>query len=423
MKSSGLTRTIGAAAAAAALTLCALPAQALTTDPDGPSYGAPTVGTCSVMTLKQSGLETDRSTIVPCSQKHTAKVAGVVKLPDKVAYSDSFKTLYRVVANRCLPKVNDMLGRTNAVRDSSAYIPIWFEPTKNQRQHGARWVSCSIILAKATKLAPMPTDATPLLPSGKLGKVAARRRLRPRLDLGERAHGVAIGQLRVVASLREPVQAEIARTPLQHRHGHRKLERVAQPRQVAHEELVLQRLGGSAEQRAGAAQQRRHEIRERLADAGARLDDERAALLDRGRDRERHVALHGALGVVGVGGGERARAAERVPDRVLQRRRRLQRSRRRRHAGLSGSSSDSIRVILSRRMSRRFFSRRKVRSSVVASSSARSMRSSRSACSMRSSISRRGRECKSSSMDSSDSRLVRGFGPLAQYQTDYSFWP
>jgi hypothetical protein len=267
-------------------------------------------------------------------------------------------------------------------------------------------------------------DAAALVEPRQLGEIAARRRLRPRLDLGERAHGSAVGQLRVVARKREPVQAEIARPALQQCDRDRQLERAAQARQIADEELVLQRLGRSAEQRARAAEERGNEVREGLADASAGLDDERAAPFDRIRDGERHVALHGALGVARVGRGERARAAERVPDRLLQRRRRrLLRSRRRRHAGRSGSSSDSMRVILSRRISLRFFSRRSVRSSVVASSSARSIRSSRSACSIRSSISRRGRECKSSSMDSSDSRLVRGFGPLAQYQTDYSFWP
>ena len=174
MKSSRLTRITIVAAAAAALTLGALPAQALGPSADGPTYGAPAVGTCSVMTLKQSGKETDRSTAVPCTETHTAKVAGVVQLPDSVTYSDGFNTLYRVVANRCLPKLNAMLGRTNPVRDSSAYILVWFEPTKTQRQHGARWLSCSVVLAHATKLAPLPTDNVPLLPDGPLGNGIAR---------------------------------------------------------------------------------------------------------------------------------------------------------------------------------------------------------------------------------------------------------
>ncbi len=118
--------------------------------------------------------------------------------------------------------------------------------------------------------------AAALVEALELGDVAARGRLRPGLDLGQRAHREAIGQVRVVARLAESMQAEIARPALQQRHRQRQLERIAQARQVANEELVLERLGGGAEQRARAAQERRDEIGVGLADAGAGLDDERA---------------------------------------------------------------------------------------------------------------------------------------------------
>jgi hypothetical protein len=74
-----------------------------------------------------------------------------------------------VIADKCRPKVNAMLGRTDAVRDSSAYELVWFFPTKTQREHGARWMSCSVVLRQAFRLAKLPTDKTPMLPSGKLG--------------------------------------------------------------------------------------------------------------------------------------------------------------------------------------------------------------------------------------------------------------
>jgi hypothetical protein len=51
------------------------------------------------------------------------------------------------------------------------------------------------------------------------------------------------------------------------------------------------------------------------------------------------------------------------------------------------------------------------------------MRLSMSACSIRSSIRRRGSECRLSSMGAFDTRLVRGFRPLNAGQTDYSFLP
>jgi hypothetical protein len=171
MTISGLTRTLAAVAAATALTVATAPAQAgpqLATD--GPDYGAPTVGACSTMTARQSDHEFDHSTVVPCSKAHTAKVAGVVRLPKTVDYTSSPEKVYRVMVGRCRPKVDALLGRTDAVRDSSAYELVWFIPTKSQQQHGARWLSCSVVLRQGTRLAPLPTNRTPMLPSGRLGK-------------------------------------------------------------------------------------------------------------------------------------------------------------------------------------------------------------------------------------------------------------
>jgi Septum formation len=168
MTISGVTRTLVAVAAATALSVPTTPADARS-QPDGPDFGAPTVGACSTMTAKQAAAQADHSTVVPCSEAHTAKVAGVVSVPDRLDFSQIAK-LYRVMVNRCRPKVNALLGRTDRVRDSSAYDLVWFIPTKTQRQHGARWISCSVVLRQAFKLAKLPTNKTPLLPSGRLGE-------------------------------------------------------------------------------------------------------------------------------------------------------------------------------------------------------------------------------------------------------------
>jgi len=170
MTISGLTRTLVALAATTAVTatlaVSAAPTQAL--QADGPDYGAPAVGACSTMTAKQAGAKADKSTVVPCSQAHTAKVAGVAMLPGKLDYSSDPTKLYKSMVKRCKPEWNAMLGRTFAARDSTAYDLVWFFPTKDQRQHGARWMSCSVVLRHASKLAKLPTNKTPLLPSGKL---------------------------------------------------------------------------------------------------------------------------------------------------------------------------------------------------------------------------------------------------------------
>jgi hypothetical protein len=168
MTLSGLTRILVAVAATTALTVTAAPGHALG-QPDGPDFGAPTVGACSTMTARQSDARADKSTVVPCSQPHTAKVTGVVPLPDGLDYSSSPTKLYRAMVKRCKPTWNHLVGRTHAVRDSSAYQLVWFFPTKDQRQHGARWMSCSVVLRQGTRLAKLPANKAPLLPSGKLG--------------------------------------------------------------------------------------------------------------------------------------------------------------------------------------------------------------------------------------------------------------
>jgi hypothetical protein len=167
MTLSGLARTLVALATATTLGLSAAPGQALA-EPDGPDFGAPTVGACSAMTPAQADARADRSTVVPCSQAHQAKVAGVVRLPEGLAYSSQGK-VYKAMVKGCKPAWNQLLGRTHRVRDSSAYQLVWFIPTKDQRQHGARWMSCSVVLRKGTELAKLRANTAPLLPSGRLG--------------------------------------------------------------------------------------------------------------------------------------------------------------------------------------------------------------------------------------------------------------
>jgi hypothetical protein len=173
MTISGITRSV---AAAAALTLTALamssPAHATATDP---FVGAPTVGTCTTMTPQQGNAISDHSAQVACSKAHTAEVAGVVKLPAGVRWSTaSSDKLFSIVADRCGPKVDALLGRDARTRDSSAYSYVWFEPTKNQRAKGARWLSCSVVLRKGAKLASLPTSTSPFLPDGALPDKVAR---------------------------------------------------------------------------------------------------------------------------------------------------------------------------------------------------------------------------------------------------------
>jgi hypothetical protein len=183
-----ISGTARAVAAAAALTLTALATTSTAhageqrRAPD-PAFGAPKVGSCSTMTAKQGNAQSDHSTTVSCAKAHTAEVAGVVKLPARVKWSTATNTaLFRVVAEKCAPKVNSVLGRNTATRDSTAYSYVWFSPTKAQRARGARWLSCSVILRRATTLADLPTSRTPFLPDGALPDKVARCLTRSAFD-------------------------------------------------------------------------------------------------------------------------------------------------------------------------------------------------------------------------------------------------
>jgi hypothetical protein len=178
---SALTGTLAAALAGAVAGAAAL-AAVLTTAPAlaGPGRagsaltGAPTIGTCSTMTPVQGAADADKSTPVSCKKAHTARVAGVAKLPASLDWTASKRAIYRVVANRCAPQLFKVLGGSARARDTTAYNYYWFEPTKAQRAQGARWVSCSIFLQHGTKLASLPNNRTPMVPRGKHADSIAR---------------------------------------------------------------------------------------------------------------------------------------------------------------------------------------------------------------------------------------------------------
>ena len=90
----------------------------------------------------------------------------------------------------------------------------------------------------------------------------------------------------------------------------RQLERVPHERQVALEELVLQRLGAGGDDHLAAVQERGDEIREGLAGAGAGLGDERAAPGDGGRDGIGHRELLRTEAEAGQRPGEEAAFAQ-----------------------------------------------------------------------------------------------------------------
>jgi hypothetical protein len=131
-----------------------------------PLAGAPSVGECHQLTLKGLYKSSDHSRKVRCSRSHTSRVIKVDRLPAGVQWSDSIEKLTRVTTRSCEPKWKKTLGGSYVSRDRSAYSWGWFMPTAGQRDRGARWFSCHLILWGGSKsLVPLPTDKVPALGS------------------------------------------------------------------------------------------------------------------------------------------------------------------------------------------------------------------------------------------------------------------
>ena len=144
-----------------------------------------------------------------------------------------------------------------------------------------------------------------------LGEIAARARLAPRGDRAELrdTRGVASA---VVQRRLEPVPAQIVVAALEQRDARGPSDDGAEQRQVAREQLVLERARTGRNDRAPAGQQHRQQIRERLADAGARLDGGMPAGIECLGDELGHLRLRRAIAEARQALGERTVGAEDV---------------------------------------------------------------------------------------------------------------
>ena len=124
-------------------------------------------------------------------------------------------------------------------------------------------------------------------------------------------HALVVGH-----ALADPVQAGVVGAALEH--GVRRvdavvvLDRLDQPRQVALDQLVLEREGRGRHHDPAVVEQRRHEVAERLAGAGAGLHQQVAPLDHRRRDGLGHLHLTRPLRPAEILDRRRQHPAERV---------------------------------------------------------------------------------------------------------------
>jgi hypothetical protein len=142
--------------------------------------------------------------------------------------------------------------------------------------------------------------------------VAGLARCGEALDLAEVAHVLRIAEQPFARVALQMVVADVVGAALEQGHRHRHVQRRAHARQVAIEQLILQRLGAGRDDHLAPGEQRRDQIGERLAGAGARLGDQHAMAVQRLLDRQRQLELALARTVAGHGAGERPLGGEHV---------------------------------------------------------------------------------------------------------------
>ncbi|MDT4845004.1 hypothetical protein FQZ97_789770 [compost metagenome] len=107
-----------------------------------------------------------------------------------------------------------------------------------------------------------------LVQPGQFGEVALHRRCGPTVHMlqpgGQRRIAQAAGN-RSAAGLLQALQADVAGASLEQRHPHRQAQCAAQGRDVAREQLILQRLGGGRQQGTASTQQQWCEVGKGLA--------------------------------------------------------------------------------------------------------------------------------------------------------------
>lgn len=135
-----------------------------------PYYEIPTVGDCYKYGMAVANAATNSSPVVPCGDLHTAKVIATPLLPGGLTWDSDPEAIHLAMAKACLPAFRSILGRTERLRQKSAYDIVWFVPTDDQKLAGARWLRCDLVLSGGSTLMPIRRNTAPILQAAPLPK-------------------------------------------------------------------------------------------------------------------------------------------------------------------------------------------------------------------------------------------------------------
>jgi hypothetical protein len=134
------------------------PSAATTTAPAAPPP-APRVGSCHRLTFGQATAPTDESAPVPCTGEHTSVTIHVGRLDPVVdghLLAVDSREAQAELARKCPPTMATYVGGSQKTQRLSRLTVVWFGPTVEQADAGARWFRCDLVaLGGDDQLAPL----------------------------------------------------------------------------------------------------------------------------------------------------------------------------------------------------------------------------------------------------------------------------
>lgn len=128
-----------------------------------PGFQEPAVGECRALTYDEHNRWSNNEAPIDCAEPHTSRVIATGRLPKGVGWDAPERQLNRIATGICDPAWKATLGSTYRSRAMTAYSWAWFIPSRAQRERGARWIRCDLILYGGRSLVRLPTDAVPAL--------------------------------------------------------------------------------------------------------------------------------------------------------------------------------------------------------------------------------------------------------------------
>jgi hypothetical protein len=151
-----ITRLLGLVLAAVLAVAGLVAASAPTAQAADPLAGAPAVGTCHDVGIKQAMKDSLAAAPVACSADHTLVTTAVVPVTAEGELSDP--ETVKDASEACSRHTDRRIGSNVLRRALTLYSTFIFIPTAAQQQAGARWLSCHIAVWDAKGLNDLPRN-------------------------------------------------------------------------------------------------------------------------------------------------------------------------------------------------------------------------------------------------------------------------